>query len=127
VRRGDQSTLPVVVQAVEAVDRFHSSVKQQRYRDICQAAESHAFLSVTNLSCPEFLSYFHQKLGDPVRAKRAQLPLIGDRRPDSTVPVELHYDSDYEHGVAHERFDWWIKGKAAILRSYSVEADALSQ
>jgi hypothetical protein len=117
---------PVVVQAVEAVDRLHSGVKQQRYQDICQTAESGAFSGVTSLSCLEFLVYFHQKLGDPVNARRSQLPLIGDRQPDGTVLVRLDYETDYEHGMAHERFEWRIKGKAIILTSYHVEADALS-
>jgi hypothetical protein len=116
---------PVVVQAVEAVDRFHSGVKQQRYPDVCQAAESRAFSGVTSLSCPEFLVYLHQKLGDPASARRSQLPMIGDRRPDGTVRVGLDYETDYEHGMAHERFEWQIQGKA-ILTSYHVEADALS-
>jgi hypothetical protein len=117
---------PIVVQAVEGVGRFHSAVKQQRYQDICQAAESRAFSGVTSLSCPEFLVYFHQKLGYPVSARRAQLPSIGDRRPDGMVRVGVDYNTDYEHGTAHERFEWQIKGKAIILTSYHVEADALS-
>jgi len=117
---------PVVVQAAEAVDRLHSGIKQRRYQDICQTAESRAFSGVTSLSCPEFLFYLHQKLGDPVTARRAQLPLIGHRRPDGAVPVGLDYETDYEHGMAHERFEWRIKGKAIILTSYHVEADALS-
>jgi hypothetical protein len=118
---------PIVVQALEAVDRFHSGVKQQRYQDICQAAESGALLAVTSLSCPEFLLYFHQKLGDPVSARRTQLPSIGDRRSDGTVTVELGYKTEYENGTAHERFDWRIKGTAVILKHYDAEADALSQ
>src|ERR1017187_4156827 len=117
---------PVVVQAVEAVDRFHSGVKQQRYQDMCQAAESHAFSGATNLPCPEYLVYFHQKLGAPVSARRTQLPLIGDRRPDGTVRVGLDYETDYEHGTAHEHFEWRIMGNTVILTSYRVEADALS-
>ena len=117
---------PVVVQAVEAVDRFHSGVKQQRYQDMCQAAESHAFSGATNLPCPEYLVYFHQKLGDPVSARRTQLPLIGDRRPDGTVRVGLDYETDYEHGTAHEHFERRIMGNTVILTSYRVEADALS-
>jgi hypothetical protein len=118
---------PVVVQALEAVDRFHTGVKQRRYQDICQAAESDAFLAATSLSCPEFLLYFHQKLGDPVSARRTQLPSIGDRRSDGTVTVELGYRTEYEHGTAQERFDWRVKGTAVILMHYDAEADALSR
>jgi hypothetical protein len=42
VRVGEPNE-PVVVKAVEAVDRFHSQLKQQRYEDICRAAEPGAF------------------------------------------------------------------------------------
>jgi hypothetical protein len=125
VRVGEPNE-PVVIQAVEAVDRFHTGVKQQRYQDVCQAAESHAFSGATNLSCPEYLVYFHQKLGDPVSAKRTELPLIVDRRPSGTVRVGLDYETDYEHGTAHEHFEWRIMGNTVILTSYRVEADALS-
>ncbi|MBV8905075.1 MAG: hypothetical protein JOZ22_15715 [Acidobacteriia bacterium] len=83
-------------------------------------------MSVTSLSCPEFLVYFHQKLGNLVSIRRAQLPVIANRRPDGAALVELDYETDYEHGTAHERFGYRIKGKAIILRSYNVEADALS-
>jgi hypothetical protein len=99
---------------------------QERYQDICQAAESGAFLSDTSLSCPEFLGYVHKKLGGPLSAKRTQLPSIGDHRQDGTVRVALDYETAYEHGAARERFEWRIKGEAVILTSYYVEADALS-
>jgi hypothetical protein len=117
----------VVVQAVEAVARFHSGVKQQRYRDVCQAAESYAFSGVTTVPCPEYLAYVHQKLGDPVSARRAQLPGIGDHRSDGTVRVGLDYETDYEHGTAQEHFEWRIIGKTVLLTSYRAKADALSQ
>jgi hypothetical protein len=118
---------PVVVQAVEAVDRFHSEVKQQRYQDVCQAAESSAFLGVTSLPCAEYLVYVHQKLGDPVNARRTQLPTIGDHRSDGTVRVGLDYETDYEHGTAQEHFEWRIMGRTILLTSYSVKANALSR
>jgi hypothetical protein len=117
---------PIVVQAVEAVDRFHSGVKQQLYQDVCHAAESHTFSRVTDVPCPEYLAYVHQKLGDPVRARRTQLPLIGDHRSDGTLRVGLDYETDYEHGTAQEHFEW-IMGKTVLLTSYSVKADALSR
>ena len=69
---------------------------------MCHAAESHAFAGATKLPCPEYLVYFHQKLGGPVSARRTQLLLIGDRRPDGTVRVVLDYETDYEHGTTHE-------------------------
>src|ERR1035438_1541236 len=93
---------------------------------VVQAVESHAFSGATSLACPEYLVYFHQKLGDPVSARRTQLPLIGDRRPDGTVRVGLDYETDYEYGTAHEHFEWRITGNTVILTSYRVEADALS-
>jgi hypothetical protein len=117
---------PVVVQAVDAVDRFHSEVKQERYQDICQAADSGAFLGDTSLPCQEFLVYIHKKLGDPLSARRVQLPSIGDHRQDGAVRVALDYETDYEHGAAREHFEWRIKGKAVILTSYDVVGGALS-
>lgn len=125
VRVGEPNE-PVVVQAVGAVDRFHRGVQQRRYQDVCQAAASSAFSGATDLPCPAYLAYFHQKLGDPVSARRTQLPSIGDRRPDGAVRVALDYETDYQHGTAHEHFEWRIMGNTAILTSYRVEADALS-
>jgi hypothetical protein len=117
---------PVVVQAIEAVNRFHSGVKQERYQDTCQAADSSAFLGTTSLPCAEYLVYLHQKLDGPVNARRSQLPTIGDHQSNGTIRVGLDYETYYEHGPADEHFEWRIEGKGVILTSYRVKADALS-
>src|ERR1035438_3478168 len=113
--------------AMDAVTLFHAELAQGRYANLCKAAEPTAFSSTTGLSCPEFLAFVHDKLGDALETMRTDRPQVEDPRAGEPVRVELPYATRYQHGLALEHFGWRVGGVQPILYSYTMQSKALSR
>jgi hypothetical protein len=126
--------------AEEAVTRFHTAFGQARFAEICQSAEPGALFPENNpggkmhangqefkpwpaASCPEHLTYVHDKLGNVLDAKRLQPPYLVER-PAGAI-VELEYETHFDRGQASERFDWRVTAGNAKLVGYRMESHAL--
>jgi hypothetical protein len=103
---------------MDAVTSFHAELAKGQYADLCKAAEPAAFSATTGLSCPEFLAFVHDKLGDALETMRTDRSQVEDRRVGQPIRVELPYATRYQRGLALEHFGWRVGGVQPILYSY---------
>jgi hypothetical protein len=118
---------PLAMSATDAVDRIHAAMSRGDYARVCSTAEPGAFRGASDLPCPGFLAYVHDRLGKLVDAQRARLPSGEDRPAGEPARISLDYTARYENGSAREHFEFRVERSQTTLIGYSIYSDALSQ
>ena len=113
----EEPEAPLVRASVAAVNQFHAGVSANRSSEICANVEPNALDTVTQLPCPEFVSYLNGKLGPVVESKRTQTPLASAQPPH----VGLVYQTRFQRGESREHFEYRVEGSRAILTTYRIK------
>lgn len=113
----EEPEAPLVRAAVAAVNEFHAGLSSNQTSEICANVDPHALDAVTQLTCPEFVSYLNGKLGPVVESRRTQTPLA------SAQPshVGLVYQTRFQRGEGREHFEYRVEGSRVILTTYRIK------
>jgi len=115
------------------IDKFHSQLNDESYKEIYAQADTEFQHSVSEADFIQRLREVRQKHGSasqnyfPKRTIFQQLIggwQFGFNQPEEKTTMEVF--STYEHGVAIERFEWTVKDGQAKLVDYKYRGEVLA-
>ena len=109
--------------AERAVATFHEAARRESFKEIYAAADPEFRGAIDEESFLRLMRNVADKLGAHVRAELKAQHL--DHRPSATL-VMLGYQSEFQRGLAIERFVFKVAEGRATLGSYNIHSPAFN-
>jgi hypothetical protein len=107
------------IRAEQGVKEFHALLNKGQYDAIYDASDSALKKNWTRTDFAAYLSDIHSRLGMAGRSTTQGFQV--QAATGEGTEVALAVQTEFDHGMAQERFVWLIEGERAVLLDYRAD------